>query len=161
MSFGCCIILLTDLNSNSELFMKTAITCLQDSLDASIDTRFGRCQNFLVLGDNGNTEKTISNPAGQASRGAGVKAAQTIVDESVNVLITGNIGPNAFNLLKQSGVEINIASAGITAKEAFEQYQKGELQKADQATGPAGKGRGAGSAPGRGRGRGKGRGRNN
>lgn len=138
--------------------MKIAITCFQDSLDASVDTRFGRCQNFLILDDNGEIEKTISNPASQAPRGAGVQAAQTVVNESVNVLITGNIGPNAFNLLKQSGIEVYLTPAGISAKEAFEKYKAGELQKAEEAKGPPQRGRGGGQGRGFGAGRGQGRG---
>lgn len=139
--------------------MKIGITSLGKSKDSKIDTRFGRSSNILIFSEERQLEKSMANPGAQAQRGAGVQAAQKLVDEEVNVLITGNIGPNALNLLQQSNIEIYLTSAGISAKEAFEKYNSGDLKKAEEATGPPRRGRGGGRGRGSGAGRGQGRGR--
>lgn len=41
--------------------MKIAISSFGDKLNSSIDNRFGRCQNFLILDEEGELEKTIDN----------------------------------------------------------------------------------------------------
>jgi predicted Fe-Mo cluster-binding NifX family protein len=137
--------------------MKIAVTCIGKTKDSKIDTRFGRCSDISIFSEDGELIESIPNPGAQARRGAGVRAAQKLVDEEVKILITGNIGPNALNLLQQSNIKVFIAPAGIKAKEAFEKYQDGELNEAQEATGPPRKGRG----PGGGAGQGRGRGRNN
>lgn len=49
-----------------------------------------------------------------------------MVTEGAKVVISGNIGPNAFLLLKRSEVEI-YNSAGLTAKDALDKHKKREL----------------------------------
>ncbi len=133
-----------------------AITSSGQNLDSKVDPRFGRSQHFLILNKNGNLDEVVSNPGVGARRGAGVQAAQTIADQGVEVLITGNIGPNAFSALQAAGIEIFLTGA-VSIKEAFEKWNNGELNKTEAPTGPAGS-RG-GSRGGRGKGPGGGRGR--
>jgi len=119
-------------------------------LSSSVDHRFGRCQNFLILNEDGELEKSIENKGMSAARGAGVQAAQSIVNEGISVLITGNIGPNAFRVLQGSGVEIYLTS-GLSIKEAFEKWKNNELNRAESPSGPPGRGRGGRRGSGRGR----------
>lgn len=136
-----------------------AITSSGQNLKSNVSARFGRAQHFLVVDKDGNLDEVISNPGIGAQRGAGVQAAQAIVDKGVEVLITGNIGPNAFSALQTAGVKIFLAS-GIKAEDAFKKWNSNELSKANTSTGAAGRGPRKGSGPGRrGRGRGSGQGR--
>lgn len=140
-----------------------AITSSGQNLKSNVSVRFGRSQHFLILDEDGNLEEVVSNPGVGTQRGAGVQAAQTIADQGVEVLITGNIGPNAFSALQTAGVEVFLAS-GIKAKDAFEKWNNDELNKAEAPTGGAGagsgRGRGFGNNSGQGPGRGKGQGKN-
>lgn len=121
--------------------MKIAITSLGGTKDSKIDTRFGRCSDISILSEEGELIKSVANPGAQARRGAGVRAAQKLVDEEVKILITGNIGPNALNLLQQSNIKVFIAPAGLKAIEAFDKYQNNDLEEAQEATGPPRRGR--------------------
>ena len=114
--------------------MRICITSLGPNLDSPIDPRFGRAQFFLLLNEKGDLEKTLSNPGGQAMRGAGIAAAQEIASQGVNVLITGNIGPNAFGVLASSGIKIFLGSPGISAKEAFSMWQGNKLSQVQAPT---------------------------
>lgn len=135
-----------------------AITTSGQNLKSSVNPRFGRSQHFLILDKEGNVDEVISNPGVGAERGAGVQAAQTVADAGVEVLITGNIGPNAFSALQTAGIEVYLAK-GMTAEKAFEKWNNDDLNKAEAPTGPAGPGRGPGQGSGKGPGRGSGKGR--
>jgi len=128
-----------------------AITSSGENLNSRVNPRFGRSQHFLLADEDG-LEKVISNPGVGARRGAGIQAAQTIVGEGVEVLITGSIGPNAWSALSTAGVKIFL-SAAIPAKDAFEKWQNDELEQVEAPTGRPGP-RGFGRRRGRDRGAG-------
>jgi len=108
--------------------------------------------------------EAVANEAIAASGGAGIQAAQTIVNKGANMLISGNIGPNAFQVLSTAGVKIATGAYG-TVKEAVEMYKTGRLSETGISTVVAhagmgaGVGTGAGFGTGVGGGRGGGRGR--
>jgi predicted Fe-Mo cluster-binding NifX family protein len=128
--------------------MKICISAVSGGLDSQIDPRFGRCQYFVIV-DSENLEiEVISNVASGAMSGAGVQAAQTAANKGVEIVITGNVGPNAFQVLSSAGIKIVTGVSG-TVREAVEKYKKGELK---EVTGPT-----VGGHFGRGGGRGRGR----
>ena len=110
--------------------MKICISATGDNLDASLDPRFGRALYFLIIDNKGKLIKAIKNTGIQAMRGAGITAAQIIVKEKVNVVITGNIGPNAAMVLGNSGVRVFLGNPAMDVRDVFQEYQKGKLQEA-------------------------------
>ncbi len=63
-----------------------------------------------------------------ASGGAGIVASNQLVDEKVDVIITGNFGPNAFEIIEKAGVKAyKCESISITS--VIEKYNKGELEQ--------------------------------
>jgi len=149
--------------------MKIAFSSSGPSLDSLIDPRFGRCAYLLVLNEKGNIEKSFDQPGEKALRGAGISTAQVLVDSGAEGLVTGNIGPNAFNVLTNAGIKIYVGAFDLTIKEALEQYKNGKLPEGDMQR-SMGQGMGdhkgpgmGGGGPGMGRGQGgpgMGRGRN-
>ena len=109
--------------------MKICVTASANSLDAPVDPRFGRCPYFLIVDLETMQFESIPNMASGAVRGAGIQAAQIIAGKGVKVLITGNIGPNAFQALSAAGVQI-ITDAYGTVREVIEKYRRGELKEA-------------------------------
>ena len=89
--------------------------------------------------------EAIPNLAADATGGAGIQAAQTIANEGVKVVITGNVGPNAFGVLSAAGIEIVTGAFG-TVREVIEKFKRGELQRTGAPTvgGHFGMGRGQG-----------------
>ena len=129
--------------------MKICVSAASNSLDSPIDPRFGRCP-YLVIVDSENMQfEAVPNMASDATGGAGIQAAQTIASKGAEVLITGNVGPNAFQALSASGIRIVTGAFG-TVKEVVEKYKKGELGETGAPT--------VGGHFGMGRGRGRGRG---
>lgn len=141
--------------------MKICISAAGNNLNMPLDPRFGRAMFFLIVDDKGKLIKAVKNTGVQAMQGAGITAAQIIANEKVDVVITGNIGPNAFMVLNTSGIKIFIGSPGMTVQDALEEYQKGRLQEVTEAVpgrpgfgpgfgqrgGPGGRGRGRKGGP--------------
>ncbi len=144
--------------------MKICITALGPDLKSNLDPRFGRSQYLLILNEKGKLEESIVNSGTQAFRGAGVTTAQLVASKHVDVIITGNIGPNAFRVLQASGVKIYFAN-NTTAQQAFKDWQDKKLPDSEAPSVPGhfgmGGGFGHGGGPGHGSGRGGGRGSNN
>jgi len=74
--------------------------------------------------------------------GAGIMAAQTVANEKVNAVISNSIGPRAFDILQQLGIEMYKAQ-GATVKEAVDLFIQGKLSKIN-APGMMGIGKGQG-----------------
>jgi len=104
-----------------------------------------------VIVDSENMQfEAIPNVASGAMGGAGIQAAQVIAGKGVKVLITGNVGPNAFQALSAAGIKIVTGAFG-TVKEVAEKYKKGELSETDAPTVEGHFGMGKGRGRGRGR----------
>ncbi len=127
------------------------ITSSGHDLDSLHDPRFGRCSYFILIDSESMEFEAIQNGAIHASGGAGIQAAQTIASKSVEVLITGSVGPNAYSALESSGIRMYSASVK-TVMDALELYKQGKLTEISTA-GPAHKGLGGGGGRGRGGGR--------
>jgi predicted Fe-Mo cluster-binding NifX family protein len=116
--------------------VKICITTTGKDLDAQVDPVFGRARYFLLVDPETLDVEAVENVPG--AHGAGVQAAQTMVSKGVGTLLTGNVGPNAFQGLTAAGIQIHIGAKG-TARDAMAAYKSGELQNP---TGPTSQGHG-------------------
>lgn len=113
--------------------MKIAITATKKSLDAEVDPRFGRATCFAIYETDADTVDFVNNDQNlNAVSGAGIQAAQNIINTGAKVVMTGNCGPKAFKTLSVANIEIFIGVSG-TIKEAIDRYKKGELKQAESA----------------------------
>lgn len=137
--------------------MKICISSSGPDLDSFVDPRFGRCLYFILVDDKDEKKINVVPNAGvNAMRGAGIQAAQIVVNQGAKVVITGNVGPNAFGALSASGVKVFQVSPGVKAKDALADFKQNQLPEITQ---PFGGGFGPPAGPpGRGAGRGFGRG---
>jgi predicted Fe-Mo cluster-binding NifX family protein len=131
-------------------------------MDAPIDPRFGRCTYFVIVDTDTMKSEVFPNASQTASSGAGIQAAQTIVNKGAKLVLTGSVGPNAHQVLSASGIEV-ITGVDGTVQEAIRKYKNSQLRDATMSQNPAmrdktGKGFGMGLGQGRGLGRGRGMG---
>ncbi|MCI0511593.1 NifB/NifX family molybdenum-iron cluster-binding protein [candidate division KSB1 bacterium] len=136
--------------------MKIAITAANTDLQSPIDPRFGRALYFILVDPQTLTFETLENSGVAAAHGAGIQAAQLLSSHGVTTLITGQVGPNAFQTLTAAGIQIFQTLSGTVAQ-AIEAFKAGQLPAITQA-GPAHAGMGGGGQHGQGMGRGLGRG---
>jgi predicted Fe-Mo cluster-binding NifX family protein len=106
--------------------MKICVTATAASLDAQIDPRFGRCSYLVIVDSETMRFEAVPNMAAGVSGGAGIQAAQTIANKDVKLLITGNVGPKAFQALSVAGIGVVTGAFG-SVREAVEKYNRGQL----------------------------------
>jgi predicted Fe-Mo cluster-binding NifX family protein len=106
--------------------MKMCVTATAGSLDAQIDPRFGRCAYFVIVDSETMQFEAFPNTAAGVSGGAGIQAAQTIANQGVKLLITGNVGPKAFQALSAAGIEVVTGAVG-SVREVIAKFKRGEL----------------------------------
>ncbi len=111
--------------------MKIAVSAVGQNLDAQVDPRFGRCQNFIIVDTDTMEFEAVVNDSAGASGGAGIAAAQSIAGKGVEAMLTGNCGPNAFGVFNSAGIKVITGAAG-TVKEAIDSYKAGKLQAISQ-----------------------------
>jgi len=113
--------------------MRVAVTATGTTLSSEVDPRFGRAGSFLVIDTETRDVEILDNTAGvEAMSGAGVQAAQRVVQSGAEVLITGHCGPNAFRTLSAAGVKV-LSGASGTVEEALAKLESGDLEEADSA----------------------------
>ncbi|MBS7633282.1 DUF5320 family protein [Candidatus Bathyarchaeota archaeon] len=133
--------------------MKVAVSASGANLDAAIDPRFGRCPYFLIVDTETMQYEAVPNTSQYASGGAGIQSAQTIASKGTKVVLTGSVGPKAYQALSAAGIQIITGVFG-TVKEAVERFKSGKLQQTTTPTTQMGFGRGGfGMGMGRGGGR--------
>ena len=101
--------------------MKIAFTTTGDDMSALMDLRFGRAAKFLIYDTDQKSFTVIDNDSFSAAQGAGIKAAETIVNAGAEILITGDCGPKALNALQKANVKI-YSSKSVSATNALEEY---------------------------------------
>jgi len=138
--------------------LKVTVSASGPSLDASVDPRFGRCAYFVIVDTDTMQFEAIPNSAQYAGGGAGIQAAQTVASKGVQAVLTGNVGPNAYQALAAAGIQIVTGVYG-TVREAVTKFKQGEIRSTSSPTAPMHYGMGGyGMGMGRGRGMGMGRG---
>jgi len=77
--------------------------------------------------------EAINNPAGQSGGGAGIQSGQLVADKKCEAVLTGAVGPNAFQVLNAAGIKVFTGASG-TVRESIEKFKKGEYNSTDKAT---------------------------
>jgi predicted Fe-Mo cluster-binding NifX family protein len=138
--------------------MKVVVSSSGPGMDSQVDVRFGRCPYFMVVEIEGKEIKghrAVENTSAQQMGGAGMTAAQAVAELKADAVITVNMGPRAFIVFKQLGIDMYLGTG--TVRKAVEDFVAGRLKKVEGATGPGHMGM-PGFGPGGGMGSGQGRG---
>jgi predicted Fe-Mo cluster-binding NifX family protein len=125
--------------------MKIAVSAMGTTLDAEIDPRFGRCQYFIIVDPDTMQFEALENSSAMAGGGAGISTAQTIAGKGIEAVLTGNCGPNAYQVLSAAGIKVFTGVAG-KVQDAIDGYKLGKFKASSQpnVTGHFGMGRGMG-----------------
>jgi predicted Fe-Mo cluster-binding NifX family protein len=116
--------------------MKIAVTANGEGLDGPASPVFGRCQWYVLVDTETMEVETLANPALAASGGAGVQAAQYIAGLGIQAVVTGNVGPNAYQVLNAASIAVYLYTEG-SVRQAIEAFQAGQLPLASGATAPS------------------------
>ncbi|MFH1687929.1 MAG: NifB/NifX family molybdenum-iron cluster-binding protein [bacterium] len=107
--------------------MRIAVASKGRELSSKIEPRFGRSEYFVIHDTERNSVEVIDNRAtAQLPSGAGVAAAEAVVNKGVDYVISQNFGPKALQVFKAAGVQAAVIS-DVTVAEAIELAKRRQL----------------------------------
>jgi len=110
--------------------MIIAFTAQQPQIESSVDPRFGRAPYFILVDAETSKWEACINPAVNQSGGAGVAAAQFVINKKADAVISGDFGPNASKALNEAHIKMNMYTGEISSvKEAVDLYRQGNLPR--------------------------------
>ncbi len=113
--------------------MKICITSQGETPGSEIDPRFGRCQYLIIVETETDNFEIIKNPSVDATGGAGIQTAQIVAEKNIEAVLTGNIGPNAFQVLQAANIKIYTGITG-RVRDAIEKFKTGSLFQTERPT---------------------------
>ncbi len=121
--------------------MKTiAVSSEGPSMDDPVDPRFGRAAGFLIVDLETQAVRYIDNGASQTrAQGAGIQAAETVVRSGAKVVLTGFVGPKAFDALAAAGVQVAQNLDGLTVREAVQRFKDNQVVLSTAPNSPGGR----------------------
>ena len=107
--------------------MRIAIASKDRELSSQIEPRFGRAEYIIIYDTRSQEPEVLDNrEIAQLTGGAGVKAAEAVVDKNVDYVISQNFGPKALQVFKAANVGAAVMS-GETVAQAIELAKRRQL----------------------------------
>ena len=111
--------------------MKIAIPVDEKTLSSNVCVSFGRTPYFLIYDTETKESVFIDNSAAASTGGAGIKAAQTIVDNKADALLTPRCGQNAADVIKSADIKL-FKTISASVKDNIVAFIEGELPLLDE-----------------------------
>ena len=86
--------------------MKVAITSTGQSLESTIDQRFGRCAFFVIYDTETGGVEILPNPNRDAEEGAGPASVQLVASKEVQKIVSGEFGVKIKSLLDSLKIQM-------------------------------------------------------
>ncbi|MFA5449771.1 MAG: NifB/NifX family molybdenum-iron cluster-binding protein [Clostridia bacterium] len=106
--------------------MRVAIPINQRDIKSEVYPSFGRAPYYLMYETNDRTSIFLDNTAALSAGGAGIKAAQLLLDNDVKVIIAPRYGENAAKVLADANVVVYKNIVG-SAEDNIKAYENKEL----------------------------------
>ena len=106
--------------------MKIAISAMGSDPDSGVSQVFGRCPWFIIMDTETMEHTSEQNSAVSLGSGAGIQAAQFVVNSGAEAVITGNLGPRAMDILNAAELK-GYLSGESSVLDAVTAYKDGKL----------------------------------
>ena len=113
--------------------MKVAVAADGSTLESRVAKCFGKCSEFIFVDADSLEFDSVANPGLGVNEGAGEASALLVKSRGANVVLTGEIGPNAVHPLLEAGIAVYVW-ANVTAREAVEKFRVGKFPRAFRGT---------------------------
>ncbi|SBW10572.1 Dinitrogenase iron-molybdenum cofactor family protein (modular protein) [uncultured delta proteobacterium] len=95
--------------------MLVAVPVETKDMNAAVCPSFGRAPYFLLFNTESRQSEIVDNPGASAQGGAGIKAAQALVDSKADALLTPRCGQNAADVLQAANIALHKSNDGSAA----------------------------------------------
>jgi len=104
--------------------MKIAIPSSENSRESLINNNLGRSPFITIYDEETKKYSFIENIGYSIRDGSGLKAAEIIIQNKVDILLTMEIGQKAYSILMKEHIDIHLLNSGGTVKSAINKYLK-------------------------------------
>jgi predicted Fe-Mo cluster-binding NifX family protein len=101
---------------------RICFTAQGGSIEDDLDPRFGRAAFFLIYDPETKSIESLENPNKNLTQGVGPMSVQFLSENNVEILFTGQIGPNAQRVLQASKIKV-ISGASGKIKDLLRKYK--------------------------------------
>lgn len=114
--------------------MKVVVSSSGADRTSALDPRFGRCSYFIFVDTETDTVDAVVNKAVSSGHGAGIQAAQSVIETGAEAVISRRVGPNAFQVMAAAGLMLYESDAA-SVEEAVAALKAGKLTAVSAPTG--------------------------
>jgi predicted Fe-Mo cluster-binding NifX family protein len=111
--------------------MKIAMPVDGKTMESGVCISFGRTPYFLIYDTETKESVFFDNSAAASQGGAGIKAAQTVVDSQVGALLTPRCGENAAAVINTAKIKI-YKTINDSIKDNIAAFEAGKLSVLDE-----------------------------
>lgn len=111
--------------------MKIAIPVDEKNIGTNVCVSFARAPYFFIYDMESKEGSFFDNGAAASTGGAGVKAAQIIVDHKVDALLVPRCGENAAEVLRAAEIKL-FKTTTLWAKDNIDAFKAGKLPALDE-----------------------------
>ena len=105
--------------------MKICVSAMSGSMDAKVSERFGRAPYFVIVESDTMSFTPVLNAAESMQGGAGPEAVRQVAAHGAQIVLTGDLGPNAKTAIDAAGIKgVTGISSAKTVRQAVEEYLK-------------------------------------
>jgi predicted Fe-Mo cluster-binding NifX family protein len=104
--------------------MRIAIPSSEDSHESLISNNLGRSPFIGIYDEETKCYDFFENPGYKIQDGSGLKAAEIIIQNKADVLLTMEIGQKAYSVLVKEHIDIHFLSSGGIVKSTINKFLK-------------------------------------
>lgn len=108
--------------------MKVCITADGPDLDSEVGQDLGHSPYFLIVDLDTMEYESMENEGASWDMGAGMKAADIVINAGVDAVITGRIGPHGYSSFSDAGIMVSSDEEG-GVREAIESFKRRHMEK--------------------------------
>ena len=109
--------------------MKIAVPVDVKEQNLTVSVSFGRATHFLIDDEGSGASQILENTAAQSAGGAGIQAAQIIVDSGAQALLAPRCGQNAAKVLLAAGIRLYQTIPNYNAMDIIKAFREGKLDE--------------------------------
>ena len=91
--------------------MKVAITSTGNTLDAKLDSRFGRCSYFVIYDTESKSTEFVPNSNKENIEGAGPASVQMVAERGVKKVVSGEFGAKVKSIFDSLQIQLVVINA--------------------------------------------------
>jgi predicted Fe-Mo cluster-binding NifX family protein len=107
--------------------MKVLLPSTGESLEDFVDSKFGRCEYYIIYDTETESFEIFRNSAVVLEHSAGSSLALASINYGVDVVIISRIGRKPFDMLQSANIRIYKSSETSTVRNAITNYLLGKL----------------------------------